>query len=106
MEKPKRPAIDITAVRDLESRANDIRDNLNEMLTKLKSNMDQISQVTVDGLKIYQHSVDDICDSLDRNIHSMYNLMSKCDEIDRNMNPLYEMAAEIYICVNESISKN
>lgn len=89
------PPVDPEALRDLESRANDIAGNLDHLLTSLGNNLKAMSHVSTECLDAYSTCVDHMSETVDVNVKAMYTLIARCEELNASLKPVQHMAEQI-----------
>ncbi|XP_064633024.1 uncharacterized protein LOC135491225 [Lineus longissimus] len=89
------PPIDPHAVKDIETHAKRVADNLDLMMGNLKNNLHKMSNITRGCCSVYKEGIDSTCDSVDAGIKSMYALMAKCEEVSHGMKPIHQLADQI-----------
>ena len=89
------PPIDPGALHDLESRANDVASNLDHLLGTLAASLKSMSVIGVQSADAYRTSLENLEETVDLSIKSMYTLIARCEELNSHMGPLYTIAAQI-----------
>ncbi|XP_074644744.1 uncharacterized protein LOC141901424 [Tubulanus polymorphus] len=89
------PPIDPHALKDIETHAKRVADNLDLMMGNLKATLHKMSAITISCGDAYSNGVDNTCESVDTCIKSMYALMAKCEEMSKVMQPVYKVAEQI-----------
>ena len=89
------PPIDPEILVDLEVRAKNVAGNLDHMLTVLSNSLKAMSRASTQCLSSYTSCVDNVSDTVDANIKSMYTLIARCEELNASLKPVHSMAKQV-----------
>ncbi|XP_053208492.1 BLOC-1-related complex subunit 6-like [Panonychus citri] len=87
--------LDITFLNKLESQAQIISTNLDQVMKYIANYTCQVTNLTLKSVNNLTSCLDETCDSIDVNIKSMYQLMAKYEELGSVMAPIDKLSEEV-----------
>lgn len=72
-----------------------ISKNFQTVIDHLGKCSDQVSKASVECLTALDHNIDSTCDSITKQMESLYRLISKCDELSINLKLIEDFREEI-----------
>ncbi|XP_015793618.1 BLOC-1-related complex subunit 6 [Tetranychus urticae] len=87
--------LDLNFLSKLESQAQQISKNLDQVMKYIYNYTCQVSSLTLNSVKNFETCLTATCDSVDSNIKLMYQLMAKYEELGSVMSPIEKLADEI-----------
>ncbi|KAI9491090.1 hypothetical protein BDB00DRAFT_874629 [Zychaea mexicana] len=87
--------LDVEMFRTLEARANELSNNLSQMVHRLQVEMKQMSTSTTESCSVYKESVQRLSEQVDACTGKTVQLIAECDELDKDLAQLHIIAKQI-----------
>lgn len=83
-------------LRDIETNAKKVAENLDYMLDNLRYSLHAMATCTKLSVSLHKEAIDDMHVTVDESIKMMYAFLAKFEELNSNMKPIEALAAQMY----------
>ncbi|KAI7884037.1 hypothetical protein K492DRAFT_204936 [Lichtheimia hyalospora FSU 10163] len=87
--------LDLELFQTLESRANDLSNNLDNVIQRLQTQMRQMSSSTAESSEIYKQSIQKLSEEINECTGKTVELITQCDELDKDLAQLHTLSKQI-----------
>ncbi|KAI9317656.1 hypothetical protein BX666DRAFT_2026931 [Dichotomocladium elegans] len=89
------PPLDLKLFQTLQTRADDLFNDLNNVAERLQAQMKNMAAITVESSNIYKETVEHLSKEVSLCTSQTVQLITQCDELDKDLAQLHALSRQI-----------